>query len=153
MKNEGNVEACKRWIVVCAEHKWKRHYVPRRKPACAKVSEEKRRTVWAVGEFSTFSERAHPAGRLGASSLDLFCLLFCVKTKERLSESKSKLVCILPNVSSFGKKVSGFGQRPRETFNTRTTSGQSQGLPLHFCAPHKPRPPTPNTNHSITHKP
>ena len=36
---------CKRLIEVCAEHKNKRHYVPRRKPACAKVSEEKRRTV------------------------------------------------------------------------------------------------------------
>ena len=112
----------------CAKHKTDR---PTRRdgvPACANVSEEKRRTVWAEGEFSTFSERAHSAGRLGASSLDLFCLLFCVKTKERLSESKSKLVCFLPNVSSFGKKVSGFGQRPRDNIDIRTTSGQSHGI-------------------------
>ena len=31
--------------------------------------------------------------------------------------------------------------------------GNHVGLPLHFCAPHKPQPPIPNTNHSITHKP
>ena len=57
-------------------------YAPRRKPACANVSEEKRRTVWAEGEFSTFSERAHPAGRLGASSLDLLLLRFLVSRQE-----------------------------------------------------------------------
>ena len=96
MKKCRDVEACKRWLVVCAEHKNKRHYVPRRKPACAKVSEEKRRTVWAEGEFSPFSERAHPAGRLGAFSLDLLLHTFLVSRQEKyvgLGKAQEKILC------------------------------------------------------------
>ena len=70
MEEWRNVEAWYRLIVGLYGVQNKRHYVPRRKPACANVSEEKRRTVWAEGEFSPFSERAHPAGRLGTFSLD-----------------------------------------------------------------------------------
>ena len=66
-------------------------YVERREPACAKVSEEKRRTVWAEGEFSTFSERAHSAGRLGTSALIFFCFVFLYQDK------KMKWVWAKPN--------------------------------------------------------
>ncbi len=45
MKEWRNVEAWYRLIVGLYGAQNKRHYVPRRKPACAKVSEEKRRTV------------------------------------------------------------------------------------------------------------
>ena len=31
----------------------------------------------------------------------------------------------------------GLGKAQEITFDIRTTSGQPQGLPLHFCAPHK----------------
>ena len=45
MEEWRNVEAWYRLIVGLCGAQNKRHYVPRRKPACANVSEEKRRTV------------------------------------------------------------------------------------------------------------
>ena len=104
---------------VCAKHKSKRHYVPRRKPACAKVSEEKRRTVWAEVEFSTFSERAHPAGRLGTFSLDFLLHTFLVSRQEKyvgLGKAQEKILCFAQiTCNGRNKKGRTHGFAPTDT--------------------------------------